>query len=142
MKNKVTLKLTAIFVLSLTLSSHLTTPVMAECSCTIYEHPYFQGQSAVITKGNHWRRFTQYVCPDGWGCWNDLVSSVKVSPGCALKVWEHIDEEGSSIIFDQDYDGLYFEGVQWGDRMSSAWCDTIESVVDITNPLDGKVARR
>ncbi|MBF0315334.1 MAG: hypothetical protein HQK52_18075 [Oligoflexia bacterium] len=133
-------KLTVIFVLSLILSNYLTKSAMAECTCTIYEHPYFQGQSSVITEGNHWIRFTEHMCPDGRGCWNDLVSSVQVSPGCALKVWEHIDEEGNTITFTEDFDGLYIEGVQWGDRMSSAWCDTINKVLG-DEPFKGRTVR-
>jgi hypothetical protein len=76
--------------------------------CFYYEHANFQGQRRDIPFGLRRR----YVGDN----WNDSVSSIACSNGCALRVWEHRDFTGARKTF---HGATIYVGDAWNDAVSS-----------------------
>jgi hypothetical protein len=51
--------------------------------------------------------------------WNDKVSSFKVTDGCTLTLWQHINEGGAVFNASKSY---IFVGSSWNDQASEAYC--------------------
>lgn len=106
--------------------------VPAEAGCTIYQHRDYGGSRWGL---GHFERM-KMVNGESIGCttnghgsgcesvtynasWNDHVSSFKVTPGCRLTLWEHVNARG--IRFDKP--GSYkYVGGRFNDKASEALC--------------------
>ena len=51
--------------------------------------------------------------------WNDIVSSLTVTPGCKITVYEHNNAQGASKTFTQT---SRWVGGSWNDKISSYYC--------------------
>ncbi len=51
--------------------------------------------------------------------WNDQISSFKVTSGCTLTLWQHINQGGARFRSSRSY--LYV-GSSWNDQASEALC--------------------
>lgn len=76
--------------------------------CFYYEHESFNGRRREIPVGLK----RKYVGDE----WNDKISSVACSSGCALSVWEHRDFVGARRTF---AGAIQYVGDEWNDRISS-----------------------
>jgi hypothetical protein len=83
----------------------------ADAACTVYEHADFRGRSRTIDAN-------QSVPWLGRG-WNDIISSVRTSRNCTLRVYEHRDLGGRSAEFQT----TSFVGRGWNDRISALECE-------------------
>ena len=107
------------------------TPAIAVGNCILYEHRDYggahftlydndrlimvQGESIGTTTNGHGPSSrTLYRAP-----WNDVVSSFRVTDGCVLTLWEHIDEEGARWRTNKSY---RYVGDGWNDEASEALC--------------------
>ncbi|HKP69992.1 MAG TPA: hypothetical protein VJV05_11960 [Pyrinomonadaceae bacterium] len=110
----------------------LSIPAVAEAGCTIYEHRDYGGASFTLydndriimvqgesigqtTNGHGGGGFTHYYKP--W--WNDRVSSFRVTSGCTISLWEHINEGGARW---RTYKTYKYVGDAWNDEVSEALC--------------------
>ena len=102
--------------------------LQAAGSCTIYENRDYKGAAWTLHNGDDMKMVAQgdIGISDGihrflyQPSWNDAVSSFKVSPGCTLTLWEHVDQKGSHFRSNRSY--LYV-GDRWNDRASEAVCE-------------------
>lgn len=80
-------------------------------ACTIYSNPDYLGASVAFQAGQE----------EPWygSRWNDVVSSVRVAPGCELEVFEHVTFEGIKAVISRD---TPYIGHAWNDRVSSSIC--------------------
>lgn len=80
-------------------------------ACIIYSNHNFEGVSLAFEPGQE----------EPWygSAWNDVVSSVRVEPGCQLEVWEHVTFAGVKAVISED---TAFVGRYWNDRISSSIC--------------------
>jgi hypothetical protein len=116
---------------SLAMSLGLMT-MAAEAGCRIFEHRDYGG--AGYTLGNLDRMVM--VRGESLGCttnghggdcgsvyyepsWNDKVSSFKVTAGCTLTLWQHVNESGGRFRSAQSY---RYVGSRWNDQASEALC--------------------
>lgn len=76
--------------------------------CFYYEHSDFNGAWEEIPLGVR-RRYVG-------DAWNDQISSIACSPGCALVVWEDRDFGGASERFAGN---IMYVGDSWNDDISS-----------------------
>ncbi len=53
--------------------------------------------------------------------WNDQVSSLKVTPGCTLTLWQHAGTSGGGATFTANKNYKYV-GSSWNDQASWAYC--------------------
>ncbi len=106
-------------------------PAIANAGCRIFQHRDYGGSGYTL---NHMERMimvngedTGCVTSQGGDCgttiynasWNDQVSSFKVTPGCTLTLWVHINQGGSRFRSSKSY--LYV-GSSWNDQASEALC--------------------
>lgn len=82
-----------------------------DVACEMYEHVSFRGRVLPMTPG-------QAVSFRGGQFWNDRVSSVRVSPGCSLVVYQHTRMGGASEEFFRSARAIG----GWNDQISSAEC--------------------
>lgn len=104
----------------------------ASAGCTLFQHRDFggsrynlghldrmimvRGESTGCTTNGH-----------GGGCestlyepsWNDQVSSFKVTPGCTLTMWQHVNQSGARFHTSKSY---RYVGDRWNDQASEALC--------------------
>jgi syncollin len=104
----------------------------AHASCTLYQHRDYgeskwtlrhlermkmvNGESVGCTTNGH-----------GGGCesiiynasWNDHVSSFKVTSGCTLTLWQHVNAGGARFRSSKSYK---YVGDAWNDEASEALC--------------------
>ena len=80
-------------------------------ACTIYSNPDYLGASVSFQAGQE----------EPWygSRWNDVVSSVRVAPGCELEVYEHVTFDGIKAVISRD---TPYIGHAWNDRVSSSIC--------------------
>lgn len=74
--------------------------------CTVYEHANYQGRRERAASDS------AFVGP----AWNDQISSIQCSPGCALEGFEHANYAGVRQVFSG---GTAFVGPAWNDRISA-----------------------
>ena len=117
---------------TLCVASFVVAPAVAHAGCTIYEHRDYGG--AGYTLGH----FERMVMTDGestgcstgghgGGCesttydaaWNDSVSSFKVTRGCTLTLWQHVNQGGARFRTNKSYK---YVGSDWNDEASEALC--------------------
>jgi syncollin len=96
--------------------------------CTIFEHINFGGAHFTLHNGD----YLQMIDPPDVGtsdaihryiyrsAWNDQVSSFKVSGGCTLTLWEHVNRGGHRFRSNKSYK---YVGDGWNDRASEAICE-------------------
>jgi hypothetical protein len=75
-------------------------------ACTVYEHANYQGRRERAAGDS------AFVGP----AWNDQISSIQCSPGCALEGFEHADYAGLRQVFPG---ATAFVGPVWNDRISA-----------------------
>lgn len=80
--------------------------------CALYEHSNFQG-------GNLYFDANQTSASLNSAGWNDKASSVAVSPGCTLEVFQHDNYQGNRQVYTQDVANV---GQAWNDQISSIKC--------------------
>ena len=110
----------------------LLIPAIAEASCTIYEHRDYggakftlygndriimaQGESiGVTTNGHGGNDYRELYRPS----WNDAVSSFRVTEGCTITLWEHINQGGARW---RTYKSYVYVGDGWNDEVSEVLC--------------------
>lgn len=81
-----------------------------EAVCVVYEHAGFKGDRLRLTEGQRFDRLRS---------WDDRISSVQVSPGCALRLGEDDGFAGRSLSFSED---APYVGALWNDAASSIAC--------------------
>jgi syncollin len=107
------------------------TPAIAEASCQIFEHRDYggasltlfdndrvimaQGESIGMTTNGHGGSYRIRYRP----AWNDHVSSFRVTDGCTITLWEHINQEGARW---RTYKSYKFVGDNWNDEVSEVFC--------------------
>lgn len=121
--------LTCAVLLSVTV---LFTPASVNGSCTIFEHRDYGG--ARLTLHDNDRVMMVHgesigVTTNGHGgpdyrilyrpTWNDHVSSFRVTDGCVLTLWEHINQGGARFRSSKSYK---YVGGAWNDEASEALC--------------------
>ena len=113
-RNRVTIILLAAFTLSL-----LYAPIAAateHCTVTLYEHAHYEGEERTFTEDV--RRLRDVDFPDANFGWQDKASSIKLSGGARVVLYEHSGYSGTSIIFTrEDIDRLRPHG--WNDLAAS-----------------------
>lgn len=110
----------------------LFTAGTAEASCTIYEHRDYTGAKltlydndrVIMTQGE-----SLGVTTNGHGgsdysiryrpAWNDAVSSFRVTEGCTITLWEHINQGGARW---RTYKSYIYVGDAWNDEVSEVLC--------------------
>ena len=110
----------------------ISTPAIAEASCVIFEHRDYGGASltlydndrvimaqgesiGVTTNGHGGGGYRIRYRPN----WNDVVSSFRVTDGCTISLWEHINEEGARW---RTYKSYKYVGDAWNDEVSEVLC--------------------
>ena len=115
----------------LLMTAIISTPAIAEASCTIFQHRDFggvsltlfdndrvimaQGESIGMTTNGHGGSYRIRYRPD----WNDHVSSFRVTQGCTISLWEHINEEGARW---RTFKSYKYVGDGWNDEVSEVLC--------------------
>jgi syncollin len=110
----------------------IVAPVAAEAGCTLYQHRDYGGsrwglddyERMIMIDGEPLGCTTN---GHGDGCesttynssWNDHVSSFKVTSGCTLTMWEHINQGGARFRSSRSYK---YVGGDWNDKASEALC--------------------
>ncbi len=95
--------------------------------CTIFQHRGFGGAHWFLHNGDDMLMIQPPELGTSDGIhrfiykadWNDQVSSVKVSPGCTLTMWEDVNKGGAHFTARHDHEYL---GDNWNDRVSEAEC--------------------
>jgi len=109
----------------------LFTPAIADAACTIYEHRDYagasltlndndrvimaEGESIGMTTNGHGGSYRIRYRP----AWNDSVSSFRVTDGCTITLWEHINEGGARW---RTYKTYKYVGDGWNDEVSEVLC--------------------
>jgi hypothetical protein len=88
----------------------MSSPAFARTCATIYEHRDFKGERRGVSTGRD-----AFV----GNLWNDVISSVRVKPGCVLNVWKHANYRGPQASFSGD---VPYVGSSWNDEISSYTC--------------------
>ena len=83
----------------------------AMAGCTIYKNKNFLGASKDIAAGQEISVFERG--------WDNQITSVKVSSGCQLTVWQKKDFKGKKQEFAENAQNV---GNRWNDIASSAKC--------------------
>ena len=104
-------------------------PAAANASCRIFQHRDYGGSGYTLLNKD---RMLMVNAPEvltttnGHGerliyqpSWNDQVSSFKVTDGCVLTLWQHINQGGARFRSSRSY--LYV-GDRWNDEVSEALC--------------------
>ena len=109
----------------------LFTPAIAMGNCTIYEHRDYGGAGftlydndrLVMVQGESIGTTTNGHGPSSRtlyrAAWNDNVSSFRVTNGCTITLWEHINEEGARW---RTYKSYKYVGDAWNDEVSEVLC--------------------
>jgi len=121
-------KLTCTFLFTIAV---LLTPAIAEGGCTIFEHRDYggasltlsdndrvimaEGESIGMTTNGHGGSYRIRYRP----AWNDNVSSFRVTDGCTITLWEHINEGGARW---RTYKTYKYVGDAWNDEVSEVLC--------------------
>jgi syncollin len=107
-------------------------PTVANADCRIFQHRDYGGSGYTL---HHLERMIM-VSGENTGCttnghsggcestiyepsWNDQVSSFKVTGGCTLTLWQHVNQGGARFRSSRSY--LYV-GDAWNDQASEALC--------------------
>jgi syncollin len=107
-------------------------PLSAEAGCRLFQHRDYGGSGYTL---NHLERM-KMVRGESLGCttnghgggcestiynasWNDQVSSFKVTPGCTLTMWQHVNASGPHFRSSTSY---RYVGDRWNDQASEAVC--------------------
>jgi hypothetical protein len=107
-------------------------PTVANASCSIFEHRDYGGASFTL---NDMERLVM-VNGENLGCttngyggscertiykaaWNDHVSSFRVTEGCTITMWEHINEGGARWRSSKSF---VYVGDSWNDEVSEVFC--------------------
>jgi syncollin len=109
----------------------LLSPATAEGSCIIFQHRDYggvsltlhdndrvimaQGESIGMTTNGHGDSYRIRYRPT----WNDHVSSFRVTDGCTITLWEHINEGGARW---RTYKSYKYVGDGWNDEVSEVLC--------------------
>lgn len=120
------------FMTTILFTSLITTPLVANAGCRIFQHRDYGGAGYTL---DHFERMIMVngeslgctTHGHGGGCesttynasWNDHVSSFKVTPGCTLTLWEHVNEGGARFRSSKSYK---YVGDAWNDKASEALC--------------------
>jgi len=111
------------------LFSVIFAPAIANAGCKIFEHRDYggawynlkNGERMIMVDGNN------CISSDGRNCgpiyypeWNDDVSSFKVTRGCTITLWEHINQGGAHFRSSKNYS---YVGDSWNDKASEALCE-------------------
>jgi len=80
--------------------------------CAAYEHSNFQGKEISLRPGE----IASQLAPRNW---NDIITGVRVTRGCALEVGEHHDFKGKRRLISRDIDHV---GAEWNDKISALSC--------------------
>nr|WP_245269802.1 hypothetical protein [Ensifer sp. WSM1721] len=113
-------------------ASFASLPAIAFAECRLFEHRDYGGASYTL---DNLERMIM-VNGDSIGCsvshgdsdcpsttyeasWNDHVSSFRVTRGCTLTLWEHINESGARFRSNRSYT---YVGSRWNDKASEALC--------------------
>jgi syncollin len=109
----------------------IAVPSTAYAGCTLYQHRDYGGARYGLDGGDGMRMVRgETICTavshgPGGGCtysepsWNDQVSSFRVTNGCTLTLWQHIDKRGARFRSDRSYK---YVGSSWNDEASEASC--------------------
>jgi hypothetical protein len=104
-------------------------PTPSNGTCTLYQHRDFGGSHYVLHSGD-----VMYMVRDPDpsigtsdgihnfiydASWNDQLSSLKVSGGCVLTLWEHVNRGGHRFVADNS---VPYVGEGWNDKASQADC--------------------
>lgn len=104
----------------------------AYAGCTLYQHRDYGGSKWGL---DHFERM-KMVNGESLGCttnghgggcesvtynpsWNDQVSSFRVTPGCTLTLWQHVNQGGARFRSSTSYK---YVGDRWNDQASEALC--------------------
>jgi hypothetical protein len=87
------------------------------------------GICAVLYSGEKFSG-NMFTVPDGadisyvGNTWNDEISSMRVSPRCRLRVWDHAGKRGSHLTYSTGGRSreVSWMGMLWDDRVSSLSC--------------------
>jgi syncollin len=107
-------------------------PVAAQAGCRIFQHRDYGGSGYTL---NHLERM-KMVRGESLGCttnghgggcestiynasWNDQLSSFKVTQGCTLTLWQHVNAGGARFRSSTSYK---YVGDSWNDQASEALC--------------------
>ena len=97
-------------------------------TCTIYQHRDYGGSHWTLHNGDDMKMVNapDYGTSDGIHrflydpSWNDQVSSFRVSGGCTLTLWEHVNYGGARFRSNRSYS---YVGGGWNDKASEAVCE-------------------
>lgn len=110
---------------------------IAQAGCTLYQHRDYGGSyyelgdntSVVMARGAAYCESTssggRHGNPKSGGCqeeapsWNDQVSSFRVTSGCKLTLWQHINKGGARFVRSNN---VKYVGGSWNDQASEALC--------------------
>jgi len=104
----------------------------SQAGCRIFQHRDFGGSGYTLGHLDRMKmvRGESLGCTtngNGGGCestlykpsWNDQVSSFKVTSGCTLTLWQHVNEGGARFRSSRSYS---YVGDSWNDEASEALC--------------------
>ena len=107
-------------------------PAVADAGCRIFQHRDYGGSGYTLGHLDRMKmvRGESLGCTTnghGGGCestlyqpsWNDQVSSFKVTAGCTLTLWQHVNEGGAYFRSSKSYK---YVGDRWNDQASEAFC--------------------
>jgi hypothetical protein len=110
----------------------IAAPSVADAGCTLYQHRDFGGAHWTLSHLERMKmvRGESLGCTTnghGGGCestlykpgWNDQVSSFKVTQGCTLTLWQHVNQGGAHFRSNRSYT---YVGDRWNDEASEALC--------------------
>lgn len=106
--------------------------VPAQAACRIFQHRDYGGAGYTL---HHMERM-KMVRGESLGCttnghgggcestiykpsWNDQVSSFKVTQGCTITLWQHVNEGGARFRSNRSYK---YVGSGWNDQASEVLC--------------------
>ncbi|MGH8556665.1 MAG: hypothetical protein ACRESZ_04225 [Methylococcales bacterium] len=100
-------------------------PAVANAGCRIYEHRDFGGAMYPLNKDD---RLMMVDLGCSGGCehrffsapWNDHVSSFRVTRGCTITLWEHVNQGGAHFRTSKSYK---YVGDNWNDIASEVLCE-------------------
>ncbi|MFG1347074.1 hypothetical protein V5F59_19455 [Xanthobacter autotrophicus DSM 431] len=107
-------------------------PHAAEAGCRIFQHRDYggsgytlhnlermkmvQGESLGCTTNGHGPGCESVIYEPSW---NDQISSFKVTRGCTITLWQHVNEGGAHFRSNRSYK---YVGSAWNDQASEALC--------------------
>gem|GEM_PF-1534533 len=94
-----------------------------EPAASLYEHSAYGGDSLQLFAGQSIPDLSPI--PGGW---NDSISSIHLSPGVVLELYEHAGFSGRKIVIDQSQGSLAHPRTGNGYGRSESWNDRISSI--------------